>query len=423
MAKSDNNKQSFDIAILGGGPAGLATAIACAMQTDASIVLVEQQAPQQLRVGENIPPETLILLRKLRLDKAFRNGDHQPCPGFASVWGKSDVGYNDFIVNPMGHSWRLNRRAFDQAMVDKAEELGVTLLWQTRFQEVIEERVTLTEEQSIEEQSIEERATETKTNRVQLLLQQKIKDTDLATRGPQKLQLQPQFSTSELTVSAKLVIDATGSTALFAKSQNCRKIIDDKLIATVRFANFNNEVKGKQVRIEATREGWCYHTVLPQQKVVSMMVTLPEELPRLKANGYQHFEDYLAHTQFVGEHLKKIQLNDAKYHSYPINSGQLDCLEGRNWFAVGDAAASFDPIAAQGIYKALHHGLMAGDKAAAWLKGENIELDYSQVITQQYQHYLKNRHYMYQLEKRWPESNFWRNSHKTAKSGKRIATI
>lgn len=374
--------QEYEVVILGGGPAGLATAIACAQkQTNlakeqSKICIVEQQPRGHMRVGENIPPETLILLKKLGLEQKFRASDHQPCPGFASVWGKKDVGYNDFIVNPMGHSWRLNRQAFDQDMADRVQALGVNLRWQTRFL-----RATKPED------------------------------------GGFLLQLQDKHSSTSTIIKAKFVVDATGSAALFAKHQNSNKHIDDKFVATVRFATVLNQPKGKQVRIEATPNGWCYHSLLPQNRVVSMIVSEQQDIMHLKDNNYQAFEEYLASTQFIGGHLKQMQLVDHQYHSYPIVSGQLSKVQDNDWLAIGDAAASFDPIAAQGIYKALQHGLLAADVITARLTNTHCERDLQTVITNQYQHYLKNRHHMYAMENRWRDTTFWKNRQRGMQTG------
>jgi len=372
-------KTHYDLVIIGAGPAGLATAIATATKTSASkkhdfntcrILVIDQGLPELQRVGENIPPQTLMLLQKLGVDGQFLQDGHEPCPGFASVWGKGVVGYNDFIVNPYGHSWRLNRQAFDLALVQKAKALGVEIHWQTRFIE----------------------ASKVKPN------DQIGFDICLSTK-----------SQIAYTVRANFVVDASGAKASFAKTLKVKKTVDDKLIALVRFASLKQPHKGKQVRIEATQNNWCYHALLPQQKVVSMLISEPSEMHALKAKNYQGFNDHLASTQWVGKQLAELALYDETYHNYLITSGMLEQIEGDHWLAVGDAAASFDPISAQGIYKGLQHGLMAADVITTRLKQEESPLDYSAIIQQTYRNYQANRAYIYQQEQRWPNSSFWQN--------------
>ena len=84
-------------------------------------------------------------------------------------------------------------------------------------------------------------------------------------------------------------------------------------------------------------------------------------------------------------------------------------MEGVNWMAIGDAASSFDPIAAQGIYKGLSHGLLAADKVTAWLENDTkYSSHFSDQVIQQFAAYCKNRTYIYSLEQRWAKSDFWR---------------
>ena len=123
----------YDLVIVGAGPAGLAAAIAVLRKIRISVLVIDGQARVHERIGENCPPETITLLRQLGLDQAFHASKQARCPGFASVWGREDVGYNDFIVNPMGPSWRLNRNLFDQMLVDQATDLGAQIVWSNRL--------------------------------------------------------------------------------------------------------------------------------------------------------------------------------------------------------------------------------------------------------------------------------------------------
>ena len=372
-------KPNYDVVILGGGPAGLAAAIAIRTKTNASVLVVDRQAPNQERLGESCPPEIVLLLKQLGVAKAFYQENHQTCPGYASVWGRETPGYNDFIVNPLGPSWRLNRMAFDQMLVNKAESCGAQLTWSTRF---------------IGTQETTKKASNTTESHTLLLAQGNDRTPHV--------------------IKAGFVIDASGAKARFARSLGIHKKIDDQLFATVRFAQIANNNKknqgSKQIQLEATREGWCYQTLLPEQRTVSMIVSETEIIPNLREHDHQGFEQALSATTFVGPNAAKLKLENTSYHSCAIFSGILPTLEGNNWMAIGDAAASYDPISAQGIYKGLSHGLMAADKVESWFNNSNDNsLSYTQKIRDQYQIYLRNRNHSYSLERRWLDSDFWKN--------------
>jgi 2-polyprenyl-6-methoxyphenol hydroxylase-like FAD-dependent oxidoreductase len=53
------------------------------------------------------------------------------------------------------------------------------------------------------------------------------------------------------------------------------------------------------------------------------------------------------------------------------SGGQLSQFAGDRWLAFGDAAMSFDPISAQGIFSALHSGMMAAATVHKSLEGDH----------------------------------------------------
>ena len=86
-----------------------------------------------------------------------------------------------------------------------------------------------------------------------------------------------------------------------------------------------------------------------------------------------------------------------------------------HWFAVGDAAATHDPISSAGIQKALADGARAATAAATALSDTgtgtgtvtDIAVDYITGTETAFREYEANRDYFYRLEERWPDSPFW----------------
>ena len=78
----------------------------------------------------------------------------------------------------------------------------------------------------------------------------------------------------------------------------------------------------------------------------------------------------------------------------------LDRITDDHWLAVGDVAYSYDPIASQGIYKAMNDGLLAAETIFHVLKGKTEKLEeYSAALKACFEDYVKNRNYFYGSER------------------------
>ena len=122
----------FDVVILGGGPAGCAAAIMLA-RAGLHTAVVERTRYDARRVGETLPPSAVPLLHRLGIWEAFERDAHAPSPGIVSVWGSENLFENDFIFNPFGDGWHLDRTRFDSMLAERAEHAGVILLTRARL--------------------------------------------------------------------------------------------------------------------------------------------------------------------------------------------------------------------------------------------------------------------------------------------------
>src|SRR5690349_14106468 len=95
------------VVILGGGPAGCATALSLlsAGLDPAELSVIEIGRRTYERIGQSIPPDTRSLFGELGLLDSFLGQGHEPSHGSASSWGSDALGYNDFVFSPYGHGW------------------------------------------------------------------------------------------------------------------------------------------------------------------------------------------------------------------------------------------------------------------------------------------------------------------------------
>jgi flavin-dependent dehydrogenase len=119
------SEQATDVFIVGGGPAGLAAAIAARKKGFQVIVADGAAPPVEKPCGEGMMPEALTALADLGVtfteDEGFRFG------GISFIQDGDRVSA-DF---PHGHGLGLRRPVLHERLMRTAEECGVQLLWKT----------------------------------------------------------------------------------------------------------------------------------------------------------------------------------------------------------------------------------------------------------------------------------------------------
>ena len=119
------SQTAYDVVVLGAGPAGLSAAIGLAGRA-LRVTLVTLARGEADRVGESLSPAAAPLLRDLGVWEAFAADGHSPCFGNASAWGGGALRHHDFLRDPRGHAWHIDRRRFERRLAERAEAVGVT---------------------------------------------------------------------------------------------------------------------------------------------------------------------------------------------------------------------------------------------------------------------------------------------------------
>jgi 2-polyprenyl-6-methoxyphenol hydroxylase-like FAD-dependent oxidoreductase len=115
-----------DILVVGGGPSGLASAIAAA-QKGLRVAVVESRKPLINKpCGEGLLPEAVDSLRRLGVHP--QPGDGHPFEGFRFVDEESSIS----APIPRGRALGLRRTALHQMLIERAERCGVDLRWGAR---------------------------------------------------------------------------------------------------------------------------------------------------------------------------------------------------------------------------------------------------------------------------------------------------
>src|SRR5688572_9984807 len=116
----------FDVAIVGGGPAGSSCAAFCAMVGLRTVVLERENFPREKVCGDCLNPAAWPIFRRLELAEAIRGSPH----------GKLDrvelIGINGrqlCVELPKGDNAEIaiKRSLLDELLLNRARELGATV--------------------------------------------------------------------------------------------------------------------------------------------------------------------------------------------------------------------------------------------------------------------------------------------------------
>jgi len=357
---------SYSVVIIGGGPAGSSCAIALTKKGIQNILVIEAGDYAKFVIGESIPPNSKKLLKSLGVFKEFSKENHLPCYGVCSYWGDDKRGYNDTVLSPYGHGWHLDRRKFNQFLAIQAQRSGVVVKTNANFKK------------SVQSSNGDFTITYTQNNK-------------------------------EYQVTATFVVDASGSRSVFTKQQGSIPIEGESLICLGRRFKIDDDAKiSSLTRIEAVENGWWYGAKLPNKEMLIAFYTDQETVKKTKMHQVDYWMQEMNKTISIKKGIAEAMTLDKTIKGFPARSFCLDSVTGKNWLAIGDAAATYDPITSRGIYKSLRDGDYAADCIVGILNNTKFSLtEYEEYIAHNYQCYLRERRHYYRSEQRWKGSSFW----------------
>jgi flavin-dependent dehydrogenase len=364
--------RSYPVLVVGGGPAGLATAIALAEENIPALV-VERSVYDDVRIGEHLQPAAVLQLRSVDSRSNLPLDVHFASAGIEAYWGAEAPNYMDYFFHPGQQGLNLSRPRFDADLARACELCGATVL---RNASLIRAR-----------------------------------------RGTRGWEIDIAVGRKTRKHSISIVVDATGRAATFSRHQGAKILADDRQIAVAALANDSHGSNYTRSLVETVEIGWWYHAPLGPTRSICMLVTDDDLLPRgARSDLKAWWLDQLGRTV----HLVRRWRNAVPPERLMVRSARsqrIDPACGTGWIAVGDAAMAFDPLASQGIAKALHHGKLAAGATAAQLAGDISSLQRLALeFEREYAAYRATRAAYYRLEERWPGSAFWSRRHERGAS-------
>lgn len=352
-----------DVLIAGGGPGGCATAISLRdFAPELGVAVVDSGSPQRSRLGETLPPQAAVFLKHLWLAEPFARDGHTRAHRTLSAWGTAQPVANEFLYGVHQSGWRLDRARFDAALVETTQARGVC--WNGAHVHGAEYR-------------------------------NGVWHVHFADDTPR---------------TARFLVDATGRNAHLCRQFGIVPQRLDRLIACV--VRFPAAAESIDMTLETFADGWWYATTLPNRERVLACLSDSDILRRRRFADTAGWLRGLEETRF----MREIVADDAPQgppQLFAASSIGRTLPGGSPFLAVGDAASAFDPLASQGITKALRAGIFASYAIADLLLRNDARgiARYRHFVADEFDAYRHTLRDYYRREQRWADRPFWVRRH------------
>jgi flavin-dependent dehydrogenase len=350
---------TWDVLILGAGPAGCATALGLMAAGIERVLLVDRPLALPFRIGESATPDVAGLLAEFGLDKRLGQMGHTPYHGNLSLWGGPSPSLEHFLRRGQGHGWHLDRAAFDAWLRQEAVARGACLASPSRIDAIVPAG----------------------------------DGWRASVRGMGE-------------ISARVAVDAGGRRSPLAGRLGIKRRQIDTLLALATHMAGGAANAGLSW-VESFPHGWWYAAGLPDGRT---LVALMTDRDIAAAEGFHEPQQFLQawrRTRLLAEHAKPPD-DLPPIQAFAAHSGFLQRAAGSRWIAVGDALMGFDPLTSSGISGALNDAVAAVPAILQQLNGCNeLAQAYAERANATFKRYLAERQRYYAIERRWSGQAFW----------------
>lgn len=358
---------TFDIVILGGGPAGAIAAGQLASE-GLSVLLAESGAIPSHKPGSLLPIAAARVLDQCGIWEKFQSQGHPLVAGNRMAWGNRSIGNTRSKINLDQQAFQLDRKKFEILLLEYAQSQGASVWMGAHF--------------------------------------------ELCSFAENQWQITLKREGNLQTLHARYLVDATGSQRAVQTHLGIPFQTDDvqQCLMLTYQAREENALPTHPCWIESVAEGWWNASPLSDREWQLMFFTQPFPADKFPRDLQKLWEKHLKSTHQILPLLTKNRFTPTgTLDCRLVESGRSQTIAGEHWCAIGDAAITFDPLSYQGLISAMYGGIRIKEPILKWLSGNHQPMqDYVENQLAIYHSYLANHTQLYLEEKRWPNHPFWR---------------
>jgi clorobiocin biosynthesis protein Clo-hal len=370
--------EQFDVAIVGGGPAG-STSAALLAKKGYSVLVLEKEKFPRYHIGESTVPGMLSVLEELGITEEVARYPFVIKRGITLVWGKDrepwsvDFGDAGLFQSLYDHAFQVVRSEFDSLLLNNARRCGVTVLEDAPVVDFLFEQDRCCG------------------------LKYTLGQSDISS-----------------TVHARFVVDASGQNAMLARQYKLLEWDEElKNVAIWAYYQGGQTLPGNaagNIQVENMMDGWLW--VIPlHDGTQSVGLVMPASHAGGRQALEQKFENKIASSietrRLVGSARRVSNYRTARDWSYKSKS-----FHGPGFLLTGDAAGFVDPLFSTGVFLAMRGGSLASATIDRLLKEPEKESEllarYEKIYSDFFDIIVSLVHYFYDASK--AKEAYWKRA-------------